>query len=177
MSRVLCLADPRSGWYDPLIQFKSYLDFATDAPGYGQLQNDSVLQGMRNNWYRSGGCKDQLDACHAAGDSSRSVSICKNADIYCVRSKYSRLFKHVLILAWQSNTMANSSFGDRDPDDLRQNSSALFPPEYYSEYLANTTILSKIGAESTYEECPSPANQLFENTGDVGLFDRCAVYI
>ena len=59
-----------------------------DAPGYGQLQNDTVLQGMRNDWYQSGGCKDQLDACSFAGDSSQSVNICKKADNYCVRSYY-----------------------------------------------------------------------------------------
>jgi hypothetical protein len=85
MSRLLSLADLRSGWYDPLIQHKSFLDFATDAPGYGQLQNGTVLQEMRNDWYRSGGCEDQLNACYAAGDLSQSVDICKNADNYCVR--------------------------------------------------------------------------------------------
>lgn len=177
MSRLLNSADPRSGWYDPLIQFKSYLDFATDAPGYGQLQNDSVLQEMRNDWYRSGGCKDQLDACSAAGDSSRSVHICKNADSYCVRPEYSGLYKRVMILVWQTNTMGNLAFGNRDDNDLRQNSSGLFPPEYYLKYLANTTIMRKIGAASMYEECADPPHQLFENTGDVSLFDRCAMYM
>ena len=73
--------------------------------------------------------------------------------------------------------MANTAIGSRDANDLRQNSSALFPPEYYLKYLANTTIMRKIGAESMYDECADPPHQLFENTGDVSLFDHCAAYI
>ena len=42
--------------------------------------------------------------------------------------------------------------GNRDSDDLRQNSSALFPPEFYLNLLANETVKKLIGAESTYGE-------------------------
>jgi hypothetical protein len=59
--------------------------------------------------------------------------------------------------------------GDRDPDDLRQNSSALFPPEYYTTYLALPEVLEKIGATSTYGECPDPPYNKFVKTGDVSL--------
>lgn len=38
------------------------------------------------------------------------------------------------------------AFGDRDVDDLRQNSSALFPPEFYLGFLVNETIKALIGA-------------------------------
>lgn len=37
--------------------------------------------------------------------------------------------------------------GDRDADDLRQNASALFPPEYYVAYLQNPEVMARIGAE------------------------------
>ena len=37
--------------------------------------------------------------------------------------------------------------GDRDSDDLRQNSSALFPPEFYVTFLRNSTITKLIGSE------------------------------
>ena len=57
--------------------------------------------------------------------------------------------------------------GDRDPYDLRQNSSALFPPEFYLNYLANPAVKAKIGATSVYSECPDPPFELFINTGDV----------
>ena len=59
------------------------------------------------------------------------------------------------------------AFGDRDPYDLRQNSSALFPPEYYVNYLTNPDVMSEIGAETTYQECPDAPYELFVPTGDV----------
>jgi hypothetical protein len=58
--------------------------------------------------------------------------------------------------------------GDRDSYDLRQNSSAPFPPEYYLNYLSNPSILEKIGAVSTYTECSTPVDDNFVKTGDVG---------
>lgn len=57
--------------------------------------------------------------------------------------------------------------GDRDSDDLRQNSSALFPPEFYVTLLHNATIKKLIGATSTYSECSGPVDNLFDKTGDV----------
>ena len=75
----------KSGWYDPVIQIKSFIDFATNAPGYGQLQNDSVVQQMNQSYYDPGGCKEQVEACYAAGDSDTSNEICHAADHFCVR--------------------------------------------------------------------------------------------
>ena len=74
-----------SGWFDALIQNKAYVDFATNAPGYGQLQNDTVLQQLNQAYYGTGGCKDREEACYAAGDSDASNEICSTADAFCVR--------------------------------------------------------------------------------------------
>ena len=74
-----------SGWYDALIQNKAYLDFATNAPGYGQLQNDSVIQQLNQAYFGPGGCKEQEEACYAAGDSDASNEICRTTDAFCVR--------------------------------------------------------------------------------------------
>ena len=57
--------------------------------------------------------------------------------------------------------------GDRDPDDLRQNSSALFPSNSYGAFLNQTDIQKKIGAEVPYLECPDASFDLFVKTGDV----------
>ena len=59
--------------------------------------------------------------------------------------------------------------GDRDSDDLRQNASALFPPEYYVNFLQLASIKEKIGATSHYSECPDAPYDLFERTGDVSI--------
>lgn len=137
-----------NGWFDPLIQNKAYLDFATYAPGYGQLQNDSVLHQMSIDWSKPGGCQEQEEACYAAGRGPQSNKICSDADAFCI------------------NTMFVPAVGNLDNLDLRQNSSALFPPEYYLNLLANSTIMNKIGAESTYSECADPPYELFVGTGD-----------
>ncbi|KAF9025745.1 alpha/beta-hydrolase [Hymenopellis radicata] len=125
-----------NGWYDPLIQNKAYLDFATDAPGYGQLQSDDVLAQMNESYFAPGGCLDQEQACYDAGrDSTQSNDICGTADDFCVINLFI------------------PAVGDRDSDDLRQNSSALFRRR-------------RIGAESQYSECADPPFDLFVKTGD-----------
>ncbi|KAF8730365.1 hypothetical protein AX14_005602 [Amanita brunnescens Koide BX004] len=137
-----------NGWIDPLIQNKAYLDFATNAPGYGQLQPNSTLQEMYNDYYGSGGCQDQQNACYAAGNSSGSNKICENADNYC------------------GDTMYTLAVGNYDPYDLRQNSTAAFPPEYYVTYLQTPAIMAQIGANTTYQECPNAPYNKFVPTGD-----------
>jgi carboxypeptidase C (cathepsin A) len=137
-----------NGWYDPLIQNTAYHTFATYAPGYGQLQSDVALNRISDALYGSSGCVAQEQDCYAAGNSTESNEICLRADNYCG--------DHVYVPA----------VGDRDPNDLRQNSSALFPPEYYVNYLSIPEVVSKIGAETTYEECPDAPYELFLKTGD-----------
>ncbi|KAF5384232.1 hypothetical protein D9615_003476 [Tricholomella constricta] len=132
-----------NGWYDPLIQNKAYVDFATNAPGYGQLQSDAVLEKLNKSYFEPNGCRDQEEACYAAGNSPGSDKICRNADDFCVL--------HVFIPA----------VGDRDSDDLRQNSSALFPPEFYVDFLGQESIRQQIGAESIYSECADDPFNLF----------------
>jgi hypothetical protein len=57
--------------------------------------------------------------------------------------------------------------GDYNSDDIRQNSSALFPSEYYVDYLRKKDVMKKIGAQVEYEECPSAPYEQFYKTGDV----------
>ncbi|KAF7794211.1 hypothetical protein EIP86_005343 [Pleurotus ostreatoroseus] len=122
---------PDSGWYDPLLQNEAYVTFATNAPGYGQLQSDEVLAALNESFFGPGGCQEQEMACYAAGEGDESNAICRQADNFCV--------ENVFIPA----------VGDRDSDDLRQNSSALFPPEFYVTFLHNSTITTLIGSEVT----------------------------
>ncbi|KAI0658185.1 alpha/beta-hydrolase [Cubamyces menziesii] len=136
-----------NGWYDPLIQNEAYVQFATFAPGYGQLQSDEVLAQLNESFFGPGGCQEQELACYAAGESPESNSICRAADDFCI--------DNVFVPA----------VGDRDSDDLRQNASSPnpFPPEFYVKFLRNATIVEKIGAEARYSEC---SNSLFGRTGD-----------
>ncbi|KAF8830315.1 hypothetical protein HHX47_DHR2000748 [Lentinula edodes] len=63
---------------------KAYVDFATDAPGYGQLQSDEVIAKLNEAFYGSNGCQAQEQACYDAGNSSASNKICNTADNFCV---------------------------------------------------------------------------------------------
>ncbi|KAI0767725.1 alpha/beta-hydrolase [Fomes fomentarius] len=139
-----------NGWYDPLIQNQAYVDFATNAPGYGQLQSDEVLAQLNQSYFEEGGCRDQELACYAAGNSSESNRICVEADDFCVENVFF------------------AAVGDRDSDDLRQNASSPtpFPPEFYVTFLRNATILEKIGAQGRYSECSNAVGNQFGRTGD-----------
>ncbi|KAK7042570.1 Alpha/Beta hydrolase protein [Favolaschia claudopus] len=137
-----------NGWYDPLIQNLAYLTFATNAPGYGQLQNDTVLQRMNTTYFQPNGCLDQEQACYDAGNSSASDAICMQADNFCIENLFI------------------PAVGNRDSDDLRQTSPASFPPEFYLKYLALPDVKAAIGAESNYSECANGPNGLFSRTGD-----------
>ncbi|KAF5328037.1 hypothetical protein D9758_017459 [Tetrapyrgos nigripes] len=137
-----------NGWFDPLIQNKAYLDFATNAPGYGQLQSDEVLAAMNDSYFRPGGCLDQEQACYDAGTGPESDKVCRDADDFCI--------EFLLVPAAI----------DRDIDDLRQNSSALFPSEAYVTFLHQQAIMDAIGAEATYQECADAPDELFVRTGD-----------
>ena len=47
-----------SGWFDPLIQNQAYLQFTVLAPGYGRLQNDSVIEALNDAFFDDGGGAD-----------------------------------------------------------------------------------------------------------------------
>ncbi|KAI0073543.1 alpha/beta-hydrolase [Panus rudis PR-1116 ss-1] len=140
-----------NGWYDPLIQNKAYVDFATFAPGYGQLQSDDVLAKLNDSYFREGGCRDQELACYAAGTGPESNRICSQADNFCIENVFV------------------PSVGDRDDEDLRQNASSPnpFPPSFYVQYLRDPTIQDRIGAEVRFGGgCSSAAGAPFSRTGD-----------
>ncbi|KAI0685440.1 alpha/beta-hydrolase [Cerioporus squamosus] len=138
-----------NGWHDPLIQFESYIDFATDAPGYGPLQNDTVLAAMNQSFYEDGGCQDQMIACYSA-ETEASNEICQKADDFCLAN------------------IEIPAAGYRDEYDLRQNASSPnpWPPTYYVGFLQNATIMQKIGAQVNYSDFSDPVAYQFNRTGD-----------
>ncbi|THH07731.1 hypothetical protein EW145_g3186 [Phellinidium pouzarii] len=139
-----------NGWYDPLLQNEAYVTFATDAPGYGQLQSDAVIKDLNKAFFGEGGCQEQELACYAASA----------ADAAGVNGPGNSTLSDAV------DKVFVPAVGNRDSDDLRQNSSALFPPEFYLQLLANETVKALIGAESTYGECPDAPFELFTTTGD-----------
>ncbi|KAI0342248.1 alpha/beta-hydrolase [Trametopsis cervina] len=139
-----------NGWYDPLIQNEAYVQFATNAPGYGQLQSNSVIASLNKAFSEPGGCQEQEQACLAAGTGPNSNSICSKADDFC------------------SENIFSPAVGNRDSDDLRQTAPGSFPPEFYLTLLRNATVLKKIGVDSgvKYSECSNSVGNQFSKTGD-----------
>lgn len=69
---------------------------------------------------------------------------------------------------FQGNNIFGPAVGDRDDLDLRQNASSpnLFPPEFYVTYLRQPDVVSRIGAQARYQECPNAPFIPFARTGD-----------
>ena len=68
---------------------------------------------------------------------------------------------------YQIENVLIPAVGNHDINDLRQNASALFPPEYYVDYLVRADVRKAIGAETEYGECPDAPYIPFSRTGDV----------
>jgi len=77
------MSDDTSGWFDPLIANKAFIDFATYAPRYGPLQEPDTINAMTEAYYGLGGCRDLLQGCSALGNFSVSDGVCYAADVYC----------------------------------------------------------------------------------------------
>lgn len=81
-----------SGLIDPLIQYKSYIDFATNAPGYGPIASPAALQAASAAYNQTNGCQAQIQACYNTGPadvanpSMTSSKTCADAFTFCVRS-------------------------------------------------------------------------------------------
>jgi len=141
------------GKHDPLIQYASYITFAADAPGYGPLQNDKVINAMSDAFFqKTTGCQAQLQDCYDAGTKRADDDLCAAANDLCNQ--------HIFLPAIQ----------DRDSDDLRQfsNSTNPFPPTYYVSFLRSHSVLDAIGATSAYDACSNDVQAGFNSTGEFG---------
>ncbi|KAJ6572050.1 alpha/beta-hydrolase [Mycena capillaripes] len=140
------------GKHDPLIQYASYIGFAADAPGYGPLQNDSVIGAMSDAFSEKNGCQAQLEECYAAGQKRADNTLCAAANDLC------------------NQDIFLPAIHGRDSDDLRQfsNSTNPFPPTYYKYFLNSDSVRNAIGATSTYDACSEAVQAGFSSTGEFG---------
>jgi carboxypeptidase C (cathepsin A) len=136
-----------NGWYDPIIQYKAYVDFSynnTYTPLITASQHTSYL----NTYTKS--CLPGLQKCTSVTGSN---SACESADNTCYNDIEGPL----------------SEVADFDVYDIREPSADPYPPETYVDYLQSSAVMSAIGAQSTYSECPDAPYEKFANTGD-GMF-------
>ena len=73
-----------SSWFDALIQNKAYVDFATNAPGYCQLQSDTVLQQLQTKHTMArGGAKNRRKLVTQQETPMHQMK-CRTTDAFCV---------------------------------------------------------------------------------------------
>ncbi|MCJ1475710.1 hypothetical protein MMC13_004373 [Lambiella insularis] len=133
-----------NGWYDPIIQYKAYVDFSynnTYKPLITAAQHTSYT-----NTYNSD-CLPLLKECPSITGEN---SACQNADNTC----YGDIEGPI------------SQGANFDVYDVREPSNDPYPPATYSSYLTQASVVKAIGAKSTYQECPSAPYNKFANTGD-----------
>ncbi|KAF9449182.1 alpha/beta-hydrolase [Macrolepiota fuliginosa MF-IS2] len=135
-----------NGKHDLFTQMDSLARFAAHAPGYGRLQNHTVVHKMRHALEKPDGCLDSLRRCEYDGGNSTT---CKKAYVFCTR--------HVLSRAIKNRSSTDLTRNDTDPT---------FPPPYYLDYIRSPGVMAKIGATSKYDQCNHRVKSAFIASGD-----------
>jgi len=133
-----------NGWYDPILQYKAYVQFS-----YNNTYKALISQSQYNSYMSTytSKCLPLLQQCTATTGSN---SACENADNTCYNDIEGPL----------------SEVADFDVYDIREPSNDPYPPETYTSYLANPSVTKAIGALATYTECPDAPYNKFSSTGD-----------
>ncbi|KAI9847248.1 MAG: hypothetical protein M1838_000962 [Thelocarpon superellum] len=131
------------GWFDPVLQYKAYIDYSANNSFSGQISASDASSYMDSY---SNDCVPALQACQSSG----SDQDCSNAQQTC----YSEI------------EGALTQVGDFDVYDVRAPSNDPNPPETYSSYLSSSSVMKAIGAQSSYTECSNPVGNQFSETGD-----------
>jgi carboxypeptidase C (cathepsin A) len=137
--KVLGVGD---GLTDPLSQYPGYISYAASNP-YHSLVSASTISTANTSFTKSGGCRDQINSCYSTG----STSTCSKAQSFCNNNILSPLvgpYDVYFVLA-------------RDPD--------AYPPDL-STYLGSSSLMTKIGAESAWQETNNQVYNNFAKTGD-----------
>ncbi|KAI3595070.1 carboxypeptidase s1 [Moniliophthora roreri] len=154
-----------NGKHDPLIQFQTTVDFARDAPGYGPLQNASVIDSIEEAFENS--CKGQIGECYSLEKSSKADGICRDAVVNCTYGVFL------------------PAVGTRNPDDLRVDASSTSPEDSdddddegpstdYATFIRLPDIQDKLGVslngnkKGTFDQCDSSVKFRFAQSGETG---------
>ena len=130
-----------NGWYDPVIQYKAYIDFSYNNT-YKPLITESDYNSYMNSY--NSDCLPALQQCTATTGNNNA---CADAVDTCY-----------------NEIEGDISAANFDVYDIREPSNDPFPPETYVNYLHTSSVVKAIGAKSTYTECSDASG--FSNTGD-----------
>ena len=127
---------------DPLSQYPGYISYAASNP-YHALVSSSTITRANASWSESGGCKDLITSCY----STSNTTTCSRAQSFC-----------------NSNILSPLA-GDWDVYYVPTEDPDPYPPDL-TPYLSNSDLMSKIGAESEWEETNIRVYSNFAETGD-----------
>ncbi|KAI1797598.1 serine carboxypeptidase [Ganoderma leucocontextum] len=130
------------GLTDPLSQYPGYLTYAASNPYHPLVSND-VLQEAITAWNATGGCRDQIQSCYSQNDNN----VCSQAQNIC------------------NQRILNAALGPYDPYYVLSTTPDLYPPDL-APYLASTSLMSKIGAESQWVMSSDDVYLNFADSGD-----------
>ncbi|KAG9233250.1 Alpha/Beta hydrolase protein [Amylocarpus encephaloides] len=133
-----------NGWFDPPIQFPSFITYSLTNP-YRPLLNASIATPYLNETLAT--CVPELRKCIS---NTGHDSDCVHARAVCrvIDDKYSPYFPDV------------------DFYDIRQDGAGTFPSSAYLAYLEREDVRRRIGARGKYVECSDSVGAMFDTTGD-----------
>lgn len=148
-----------NGWFDPLIQVQSTIDFS-----YNNTYSIPIINATSHSSYTKDFrtyCVPQLEACR----DHRSAAFCLGAYLFCSIGYSGSI---------QGRLMAERNF---DIYDIRKSTSSagfdpnvLLVPTAHGKYLSDETIKEKIGAtRGDYTLCSLKVYEDFTATGDGGI--------
>lgn len=130
-----------NGLTDPYLQYPGYVKYAKSNP-YHQLVSDDVIKAANRSLFEPGGCMSQIAKCNDKG----SNEVCSHAQDYC------------------NSKVLGPLAGNYSEYDVRTTNDSY--PYDVSGYLSNSTIKSKIGAQSEWDAVSYPVYDNFAMTGD-----------
>jgi carboxypeptidase C (cathepsin A) len=110
---------------------------------YHSLVSTSTINSANSSFTRSGGCRDQIQSCYSTG----STSTCSKAQSFC------------------NNNILSPLAGNYDVYFILAKNPDAYPPDL-STYLGSSSLKSKIGAESDWQETNDQVYDNFASTGD-----------
>ncbi|KAG0145712.1 hypothetical protein CROQUDRAFT_45412 [Cronartium quercuum f. sp. fusiforme G11] len=134
-----------NGWYDPLVQYASFPDFASAKfNGLFDIVDESIIDLARTALDKKNGCIDQLKKCYKFGE----VEDCRSADSFC------------------ENEITDPLLGNQNEYFFPNNSTVNFPSLSFLTYLERPEVKGAIGANSKFDVCADGPYQQIKSTGD-----------
>ncbi|KAF5350314.1 hypothetical protein D9758_012812 [Tetrapyrgos nigripes] len=141
-----------NGKHDSEIGFQSLIDFVTDAPGYGQLAKDDVIEDIKN---ALPDCSESLQQCNSRQKSDKADDFCNEAIINCTR------------------TIFTPAVGTHNPDFLlsKEGETDNFTDTHYGHFIRLEDVQKAIGADAnspnklTFDQCDSGVKARFSKAG------------